>query len=118
MLCQPKASRDVKPCCIMKFRETLLMEILENSLPHLDDFIRLNEQWITKYFALEAADRRLAENPVLVIEQGGVIFSLVENNQVLGVCALFHKDNGCYEFARMAVAEHARGRGLCDTLIK
>ncbi len=94
------------------------MKILENEITTLDEFIRLNEQWITTYFELEEADKKLAENPVLVIEQGGYIFSLVEGKQVLGVCALFNKGSGVYELARMAVAPEAQGRGLGNLLIQ
>jgi hypothetical protein len=33
------------------------MKIIENKRELLDDFIRLNEEWISKYFKLEAADK-------------------------------------------------------------
>ena len=66
------------------------MEIAENCREHLKDFIRLNEEWITAYFEIEDIDRKLAANPQKVIDDGGYIFSLVLENKVIGVCALFN----------------------------
>jgi len=94
------------------------MEIHENNKEHLNDFIKLNEEWISKYFSLEEADEKLAANPYRVIENNGYIFSLAEENQVIGVCALFNEGNGVFEIARMAVSPAHQGKGLGNTLIQ
>jgi len=94
------------------------MEIHENNKEHLTDFIKLNEEWISRYFTLEESDRKLAANPYKVIENHGYIFSLVEENQVIGVCALFNENNGVFELARMAVSPAHQGRGLGKALIE
>ena len=70
------------------------MKIHENNKEHLREFIRLNEEWITRYFSLEEADQELSANPSKIIENGGYIFSLVENGSVVGVCALFNEGDG------------------------
>lgn len=93
------------------------MELRENHYQHLGDFVRLNEEWITKYFAIEEADRALAANPRRVIDDGGYIFSLSLQDDVVGVCALFNKGNGVYELARMAVSGAHQGRGYGNLLI-
>lgn len=94
------------------------IEIVENQEEFLNDFIRLNEEWISTYFEIEEIDRRLAGNPKKVIEDGGYIFSLLENKGVVGVCALFNKGNGIYELARMAVAPNYQGKGYGKILIQ
>lgn len=94
------------------------MEVCVNNKQHLDEFIRLNEEWITKYFSLEEADRALARNPAAVIEQNGFIFSLVENEKVVGVCALFNAGDAEYELARMAVPPSERGKGYGNLLME
>lgn len=94
------------------------MEVFENHRGHLPDFIRLNERWIRHYFALEEADRALAAAPERVIEQGGFVFSLVERDEVAGVCALFNKGEGVFELARMAVDPAHQGKGFGDVLIE
>lgn len=94
------------------------MEIFENKREHLPDFIRLNEQWIAHYFAIEASDRALAADPGGVIERGGYIFSLVEGGEVVGVCALFNEGGGNYELARMAVCPASQGNGYGHVLME
>ena len=93
------------------------MKIYENRTEHLSDFIRLNEEWITAYFEIEAIDRELAVNPKKIIDDGGYVFSLLLKNRVVGVCALFNDGNGVYELARMAVASEHRGNGYANKLL-
>ena len=94
------------------------MEIVENEKDHLEDFIRLNEEWISTYFELEEVDHVLAANPYQIIENGGYIFSLVVKDEVLGVCALFNEGKGKYELARMAVSPRHHGGGLGHKLMR
>ena len=89
-----------------------------NNKSHYKDFIDLNELWIKKHFRLEAGDIVLAKNPDTVVEKGGYIFSLLESDTVVGVCALFNQDHEGYELARLAVDERYRKKGHGDTLIK
>ncbi len=94
------------------------MKIKENQVNHLDDFIRLNEEWISTYFEIEDIDRKLAANPTKIIDDGGYIFSLVVDSKVIGVCALFNEGNGIFELARMAVSKKHRGNGYGKKLIE
>jgi len=94
------------------------MEIFENNKDHLPDFISLNEEWISKYFQIEDVDTELSKNPHIVIDEGGYIFSLVDGNKVVGVCALFCDGNGVFELARMAVSPAHQGKGFGGKLIE
>lgn len=94
------------------------MEILENGTEYLKDFIQLNEDWISRYFELEESDLELRENPFSIIEEGGYIFSLVEDGEVFGVCALINHGNGEYELAKMAVDPKFQGRKFGSMLMK
>jgi len=95
-----------------------MLQVFENNPDHLNDFIRLNEEWISAYFEIEAVDRQLAANPQKVIDDGGYIFSLAPNNKVIGVCALFNHGNDIYELARMAVSPDHQGKGYGKQLIQ
>lgn len=95
-----------------------MAKLFINNESHYEDFIVLNEQWITKHFSLEAGDIALAENPNAIIEKGGFILSLLEDDTVAGVCALFNQGTGGYELARLAVNELHRKKGHGSTLIK
>lgn len=85
---------------------------------HTNVFIRLNELWITETFALEEADRQLASDPYQIVREGGHILSLVEDGEVVGVCALLRESLTCFQLARMAVEPSQRGKGYGDILIQ
>lgn len=73
-------------------------------------------------FQLEEVDRTLAENPFKVVEDGGYIFSLLVDGEVIGVCALFNEGDGIFEWARMAADLNHQGlrfgKKLIDTCFK
>ena len=94
------------------------MEILENKKELLQDFIRLNEEWISTYFEIEDIDKKLAANTQKIIDDGGYIFSLLLDEEVVGVCALFNNGNGIYELARMAVSPEHQGKGYGERLMQ
>lgn len=94
------------------------MHVETNNPAHFGDFIRLNERWISEYFSIEEADRELAANPGKVVSDGGYIFSLLDDERVVGVCALFQESPQRYQLARMAVETAARGKGYGNRLIE
>lgn len=94
-----------------------IMRIETNNRAHLQDFVRLNEMWITEHFSLEEPDRVLAANPSAIIDGGGYIFSLTHEDRVLGVCALFKESAERYQLARMAVDPDLRGSGYGRALL-
>ena len=79
-----------------------------------DDFIRLNKEWIERYFRLEESDlQTFAHIDSYIIGNGGQIFVAVddETGEIVGCCALInHPDKRCYELAKMAVSPHAQGQ--------
>jgi N-acetylglutamate synthase-like GNAT family acetyltransferase len=94
------------------------MPVETDNEAHCGEFVRLNELWITEYFELEEADRRLAADPYKIVRDGGHILGLVENGRVVGVCALFKDSPSVFQLARMAVAPDQRGKGYGGILIE
>lgn len=94
------------------------MPVLINQKQYLPDFIRLNEDWIAHYFRIEEADRELARNPARIIADGGYIFTLLKEEQVVGVCALFKEEDDVFQLARMAVSPEFQGKGYGDALVE
>ena len=63
------------------------------------DFIRLNKQWIERYFRLEQSDLdTFAHIDDCIIGQGGQIFLAIDEREiVVGCCALKpHPEADCY----------------------
>jgi putative acetyltransferase len=88
------------------------MDIVEYRPDLATAFKALNEAWITHYFALEAKDHEVLDDPqAKVIDRGGRILFLVEADEVVGCCALLAMTDGGFEVAKMAVAEAHKGKG-------
>jgi putative acetyltransferase len=81
-------------------------------------FRELNQEWIERYFRMEAPDIEVLTNPVsAILEPGGRIFLAVRDGQTIGCCALIRMAEGEYEVAKMAVAPAAQGGGIGRTLL-
>ena len=82
-------------------------------------FRRLNEEWIAKYFTIEAADEAVITDPWgKILNPGGRIFVAIQNGEAVGCCALVVKGPAEYEVAKTAVTERARGAGIGRRLLE
>ncbi|AXT20331.1 GNAT family N-acetyltransferase [Flavobacteriaceae bacterium AU392] len=98
-----------------KIRESSTITILDYSSKYHKDFKELNEEWITKYFRIENADRKALDHPKeYILDKGGKILVAVQGKTVLGVCALLKMENHNYDYelAKMAVSPKAQGKGI------
>jgi GNAT superfamily N-acetyltransferase len=76
-------------------------------------FGRLNEEWITRHFRLEDADRAALGDPWgKIIGPGGHIFLAISGGEAIACCALVVIEPGVFELAKMAVTERCQGRGI------
>ena len=63
-------------------------------------FRTLNEEWITRYFSLEKADRETLNDPEnKILKKGGYIFMAYLNDQAVGCVALIPIGGGVYELS-------------------
>ena len=83
-----------------------------------EHFANLNLEWLEEYFVVEELDRKQLYNPQSIIEQGGEIFFVIEQPNVVGTCALINHGSGIYEIAKMAVTKSARSRGFGKLLME
>lgn len=82
-------------------------------------FRKLNEEWISRYFAVESKDEEaLADPRGTILDRGGRIFFAVREGNLVGCCALLAVTPGEYEVAKMAITESHRGAGLGRSLLK
>jgi GNAT superfamily N-acetyltransferase len=79
---------------------------------HASAFKTLNLNWIRVHWEPEPADFKALDHPAKLIEAGGHIFIATADDQVVGTCALLKMDETCFELAKMAVADQARGLGV------
>ena len=82
-------------------------------------FRTLNEEWITRYFVLEAKDIETLNHPEeKIIRKGGQIFMVFGNGEPVGCVALIPMPNGVYEVSKMAVSPAMRGLGIGRKLLE
>ena len=93
------------------------MNIVVDDRAYLDDFVRLNEDWISQFFGLTKEDEELASNPYKIVDDGGHILCFLEDGKVVGACALMNEQRGLYQLARFAVDSSKRGNGYGDALM-
>ncbi len=82
-------------------------------------FGRLNAEWITASFALEAKDRETLADPFgRFIEPGGDVLLARDGDRVIGCVALEPTGGGVFELSKMAVSPAERGRGIGRLLLQ
>ncbi|NGM65134.1 GNAT family N-acetyltransferase [Sphingobacterium sp. SGR-19] len=99
------------------------MRIIKYRPQYQKYFEQLNRAWIEKYFQMEQMDEILLSNPTdTILKDGGQIFFVEHQNQIIGTVALVFISKDVYELAKMAVDERFRSLGagglLCRTAIE
>lgn len=80
-----------------------------------EDFKRLNEEWIQRYFKLEETDIKVLGDPEKhIIQPGGEIFVALYEGNAVGVCALIksQEDKFDFELSKMAVTPKVQGKKI------
>ena len=74
---------------------------------------KLNLAWIEKYFVVEEHDIEQLDDPeTYIISKGGYILFAKFEDEIVGTCALIKTGEDEFELAKMAVAEHMRGKQI------
>ena len=98
---------------VRKKRESQSTEIVPYSPKYKKAYKKLNEEWITEHWELEASDREALDNPKKhILNPGGYIAIAVHENEAIGTCALINMGDGSYELAKMAVDGKMKGKGV------
>lgn len=98
---------------VRKARERQSVRIIDYSPEFHDNFKQLNYEWIGKYFKLEEADHQSLNYPdEKILKPGGHIYMALNNDEIIGTCALIKMDDDTYELAKMAVTEKSRSKGI------
>ncbi len=95
------------------------VEIVDFKPRWADKFRELNEEWLSEFFKVEAADKTMLENPEAeIIKRGGAVLFAKSESNIVGTVALIRHSETIYELAKMAVAKPYRGRGVGARLLE
>ena len=82
-------------------------------------FRRLNEEWIERFFRIEANDELVFADPEgTILGPGGRIFLATAGERCVGCCALIRKKDREFEVAKMAVEPSHQGAGIGRRLLQ
>lgn len=96
-----------------KIRESGKVEVVDFTMKYRHAFKALNEEWISTYFKMEAADYQALDHPKkYILDKGGHIFIALYDGEPVGTCAMMNMGNGVYELAKMAVSPKAQGKNI------
>lgn len=98
-----------------KERESKKIRIVPYEPKYKKAFKALNEEWISAYFKMEAADYKALDNPKgYILDKGGCILVALYDDEPAGVCALVKMNDPKYgfELAKMAVSPKAQGKNI------
>ncbi|MAC92184.1 MAG: GNAT family N-acetyltransferase [Flavobacteriaceae bacterium] len=83
------------------------------------DFKVLNIEWLEAYFEVEPYDELILDNPKReILDNGGSIFMMLKEGKTIGTFAFLNKEDGLYEFSKMAVIPKERGKGYGNLIMQ
>ncbi len=95
------------------------LQIIPFNSKYINNFRDLNIAWLEKYFYVEPKDKELLENcEKSIIDQGGHIFFVTYNEQIVGCFSFIKLDNKTYELGKMAVDPNFQGLNIGQYLLK
>ena len=86
---------------------------------YIKDFQRLNLEWLEKFDLIESHDLEILDHPrENVIDRGGFLFLLKDEDTVIGSAGIFKMNDTEYELIKMSVAPEHRGKKFGDMLLE
>jgi putative acetyltransferase len=93
--------------------------IIDYDDKYIGDFQRLNLEWLEKYDLVESHDLEILHHPrENIINQGGFLFLILEDNGIVGSAGIFKISDKKYELIKMAVAPEHRGKKFGNMLLE
>ena len=82
-------------------------------------FRQLNEEWITRYFRIEAKEELVLADPQrAILDSGGRIFFATAGERCIGCCGLIRLNEKEFEVAKMAVEPSYQRAGIGRRLLQ
>jgi len=93
--------------------------IIDYEDQYLKDFQRLNLEWLEKFNLVESHDLEILDHPQEnVIDRGGFIFLLKDEDAIIGSAGILKINDKEYELIKMSVAPEHRGKKFGDLLLE
>lgn len=95
------------------------MEIISWQPEYAEEFKNMNLQWLEEFFWVEPYDEEVLGDPEkYIIQPGGNILFVKDDNKILGCVALMRMSEDVFELTKMAVKPEYRGQKIGQKLMK
>ena len=94
------------------------MKIIPFEPQYAVNFKALNIEWLEKFFWVEPHDEEVLSKPQkYIIDPGGSIFFVQDEDRIVGTVALMRMENDIFELTKMAITPSAQGKQLGQKLL-
>ena len=80
-------------------------------------FFSINCGWLEEYFSVTPEDEKQLRHPEAIVEGGGQIFFVLDDETPVGTCALVRSGPSTFELAKMGVVSSYRKKGVGQLLM-
>lgn len=87
------------------------MTIIPYDKAYRDDFIRLNTQWLKRFYMIEPFDQHTMDHVDELVENGAMVYFAVENGIVLATCMTMPLSDDVWEMCKFAAVNQYTGTG-------
>ena len=94
------------------------MQIVEYETKYRDDFVRLNTEWLERFYWVESFDQYAMDHVDELIEQGAMAYFAVENDEVLATCMAMPLDDNIWEICKLAARGQYTGTGAGSAVLR
>lgn len=87
------------------------MNIIEYNPKYRDDFIRLNTEWLNRFYWIETFDQFAMDHVDELIAKGAMVYLALEKDHVIAVCMTMPLENNVWEMCKLAAENQYTGTG-------
>lgn len=87
------------------------MKIIPYDSKYRKDFVRLNTEWLERFYWVEYFDQDAMNRVEELIADGAMVYFAIENNEVLATCMTMPLENGTWEMCKLAARNQYTGTG-------
>ena len=94
------------------------MQIISWQDKYANEFKEMNLYWLKEFFWVEPHDEEVLGNPKkYIIDPGGMIFFVKNEDDIIGCVALMKMEDGIFELTKMAIKTAYRGNKIGQKLM-
>ena len=87
------------------------MKIIPYDKKYHDDFVRLNREWLERFYWIESFDQETMDQVEQRIANGAMVYFAVENAEVFATCMTMPLEDGTWEMCKLAAKNQYTGTG-------